>query len=133
MELSRRSWFLSSNAGFGVVEVMVSILLVSAIAFGLMRSMVMSSEVSLKNQYRSLAFQIASESLEEFVSVDLTTITGVVTQSNVISKEGKSFVRDTSVVPNADGTVTATVTVSCAVERFDTSVTLSRVYSSWSA
>ncbi len=101
-----------SEVAFSMVETLVSIVLLGIMALGVANSSIFSMKMAKRGERSSIAAQLALARLEEFASIDPSTLDDDFDENTTgIEVENISFTRNVDVTENADGSRTVTVTV----------------------
>lgn len=122
------------EAGFGLMEILVAMVLLSLVALGMTLNLSTSLRIGKITEAHFAASVLASGHLEELSAIDAADLDSsynevdtVVTFPNL----SMDFLRDTTVVINPDDSRTVTVTVDSAHDGLPTSVTFSTTLALW--
>lgn len=100
------------DSGFGLIEVLVSIVILSIVGLATARSSITAMSSLQRSQRNTLAYQLAMTKLESMISIDPTGLDSGdnSTESSIIA-EGAEFTRTVAIVVNTDQSRQITVSV----------------------
>lgn len=122
------------ESGFGVIEALVCILLLSIMSAGIFASTRLSLRTTKLVEYNHIASSLATAKMEEIASINvsfITTANGGTESAVSWPGADATFTRVTTVVVNADNSRTVTVVVTANDTKFPTSVTFSNILALW--
>lgn len=123
-----------SQRGVGLIEVLVSISLISILGAGLAMNTIVSYRANKIIEVGNAAHNLAIQKIEEFAgidAVDLDDADDLTENSVVYSGLSMTFTRVTNVTVNANNTRQVDVTVTCNNTLFDTPVNYRATFSVW--
>lgn len=124
----------SSEAGFSLIEVLVSISIFAIASLGSYLSITTGLNVAKHTEVHYAASSLASSKLEEIASRDINSVDSSlneVTHNVTWAGLDLTFTRTTVVTVNADDSRTVSVTVSCDHPKFALSRTFSTLLTRW--
>ena len=123
-----------SEAGTGLIDVLVAMLLLSFLGASLSSSTNLSFSAFKRAKRQSLASQLAIETLESLAATNPANLDDADDLVETgISRESVTFNRTTDVTVNADGSRTVTVTVTGAKSKLGGSASYTSTYPMWGA
>ncbi len=125
---------LNEEAGFALVEALVSILIMAVISLGIAQNLIGALRTAKFTEVNHAASSLAISKMEELAAIDVSALNASHSSSeSSVTWPGLdiSFSRDTTVVVNADESRTVDVTVTSNSSKVSTSVDFSTTFATW--
>ena len=104
---------IKSEVGISLVEVLTSCSLFAMLALSMANAVITMHLTRGRTYHNSIASQLAIEGIENFQSLDPSTINASNSASSTIARNGISFLRAVTITVNADQSRTINVSVTC--------------------
>lgn len=120
-----------TEKGFSLVELLISIFLIAIMSMSVLKNTVSALRASKLTELHHAASTLASARIEELASERVSDLDGSFDETDTVLSWGTvdlDFLRDTTVVVNADESRDVTVTVTVDSTLFPTSVTFETTY-----
>lgn len=104
--------YTRDEKGSSLISILMSIAIVAIMGISVSQSSAMAIRMRHKALNDSLALQLAQETIEDFATVDMSTLNDGQVINNSTSKGERTFNIQSTVSVNADNTRTITVSVS---------------------
>lgn len=124
----------TTEAGFSLLEILVTTALLSIVGLGLALSTVTSFNTFNRSVRHALATDLVLDKLEQFAATNPSTLSAANDETNTaVTERGISFNRTTTVTVNVDGSRTAAVSVSCTNTFLQCSASFTNTFVPWGA
>jgi len=120
-----------NSTGFTLIEILVSVSLISILAAGLSQTMITVTDLTMRSAYRSEAMQLANDRLESLALVDPSTLDVDDSLTEQLRVGAHRFVRTTSVSVRPSGVRRCAVTVQPQQARLNFKIELSNSFALW--
>lgn len=128
---ARKQHKLLSNHGFGLLEILVSIVIMGLISLGLAYSMATSFKVSNRTVHHAVAAQLAQETMEDYFSIDPQSLDDTDDFTDTVTYDGDSYTRTVDITVNTDRSRTVEISIIGVNSLLGGSATVSNSFALW--